>query len=259
MPDQTPAKWAPARAASSSWISPSPPSDGGEGWGEEVRFYWFPLSSVLSPLVPREERMESFMQPRLAAMNSALRVRGLAVADLAFAESVRALAGWNQTLDDWRRFLAADPEGCFLAEWNGAPAGTATTTVYAPELAWIGMVLVHPDYRRRGIARALLVRSIEYLRGRGARCIKLDATPLGKQVYDELGFKDEWTLTRWECAKLQPLPSEHDPRVRGWREADARDIEPFDAQAFGVCRVGIVQALARQSRCALALEDERGS
>src|SRR5713226_8824763 len=63
MPDQTPAKWAPARAASSSWISPSPPSDGGEGWGEEVRFYWFPLSSVLSPLVPRGERMESLMQP----------------------------------------------------------------------------------------------------------------------------------------------------------------------------------------------------
>src|SRR5260221_11382339 len=56
-----------ARAASSSWISPSPPSDGGEGWGEEVRFYWFPLSSVLSPLVPRGERMESLMQPcRLA-------------------------------------------------------------------------------------------------------------------------------------------------------------------------------------------------
>ena len=52
-----------ARAASSSWISPSPPSDGGEGWGAEGRFYWFPLSSVLSPLVPRGERMESLMQP----------------------------------------------------------------------------------------------------------------------------------------------------------------------------------------------------
>jgi hypothetical protein len=45
-----------ARAASSSWISPSPPSDGGEGWGEEERFYWFPLSPALSPLVPRGER-----------------------------------------------------------------------------------------------------------------------------------------------------------------------------------------------------------
>src|SRR5260370_33752741 len=192
-------------------------------------------------------------------MNSPLRVRGLTVADLAFAASVRALAGWNQTLDDWRRFLAADPEGCFLAEWNGAPAGTATTTFYAPELAWLGMVLVHHEYRRRGIARALLERCIEYLRGRGGRGIKLEDTPLGKQVYDELGFKDEWTLTRWECAKLQPLPSAPDPRVRGWRESDARNMEPFDAEAFGVCREGIVPALARQSRCAWALEDERGS
>jgi len=52
------------RAASSSSVSPSPPSDGGEGRGEEEPFYWFPLSSVLSPLVPRGERMESLMQPR---------------------------------------------------------------------------------------------------------------------------------------------------------------------------------------------------
>src|SRR6266851_3309531 len=51
------------RAASCSSISLSPPPDGGEGWGEEVRFYWFPLSSVLSPLVPRGERMENLMQP----------------------------------------------------------------------------------------------------------------------------------------------------------------------------------------------------
>ena len=34
----------PCGAASSSLISPSLPSDGGEGWGEEVRPYWFPLS-----------------------------------------------------------------------------------------------------------------------------------------------------------------------------------------------------------------------
>src|SRR5260370_30871263 len=43
------------RTASSSWISPSPPSDGGEGWGEEARFYWFPLSSVLPPRSSRGE------------------------------------------------------------------------------------------------------------------------------------------------------------------------------------------------------------
>src|SRR5260370_31914714 len=55
-------------AASRSWISPSPPSEGGEGWGEEERFYWFPLSSVLSPLVPHGERMGSLMQPCVLAV-----------------------------------------------------------------------------------------------------------------------------------------------------------------------------------------------
>src|SRR5215510_8173248 len=122
-------------------------------------------------------------------MNPSLHVRCLTQADLPFADSVRATAGWNQTRRDWERFLALEPNGCFLAEWNGAPAGTATTTVYGTELAWIGMVLVHPDYRRRGIGRALLEHCIEHLREREVRCIKLDATPAGKKVYDGLGFK----------------------------------------------------------------------
>ena len=166
-------------------------------------------------------------------MNSSLRLRLLTRADLAFADSIRALAGWNQTTDDWQRFLTIEPDGCFLAEWNGAPAGTATTTVYGPELAWIGMVLVHPDFRRRGIGRALLQRCIEYLRVRGVRCLKLDATPLGKKVYDDLGFKDEWTLTRWECAKCRPRPTVFDSRIRTWRNSDARGIDRLDSAVFG--------------------------
>ena len=192
-------------------------------------------------------------------MNSSLRLRLLTRADLPFADSVRALACWNQTLDDWQRFLATEPGGCFLAEWNGAPAGTATTTVYGPDLAWIGMMLVHPEYRRRGIGRALLQRCIEHLRGRGVRCIKLDATPLGKKVYDELGFKDEWTLTRWECARCHPRPTTFDSRIRIWRDSDARSIEPLDSEAFGVTRNKIVRALAQQSRSALVLESQSGS
>jgi len=38
-------------------FSPSPPSDGGEGRGEEAHHeFKIPLSSILSPLVPRGER-----------------------------------------------------------------------------------------------------------------------------------------------------------------------------------------------------------
>ena len=187
-------------------------------------------------------------------INSPLRLRLMTRGDLPFADSVRALAGWNQTPADWERFLATEPSGCFLAEWNGASAGTATTTFYGADLAWIGMVLVHPEYRRRGIGRALLATCVEHLREHGARCLKLDATPLGKKVYDDLGFKDEWTLTRWVCriAPAQTTAQEHG--LRTWRATDADAVESLDVSAFGVSRQGLLLSLAQQSRCALVLE-----
>jgi len=189
-------------------------------------------------------------------MNASLRLRLLASEDLPFADSVRKLAAWNQTLADWERFLASAPDGCFLAEWNGAPAGTATTIVYSQALAWIGMVLVHPNFRRRGIGRALLERCIEHLREHGVRCIKLDATPLGKKVYDDLGFHDEWTLTRWErdaagSPKLEPTPG-----IRDCRDADT--IESLDVAAFGASRRKALEPLMSQAPRALISEAEGG-
>jgi GNAT superfamily N-acetyltransferase len=53
------------------------------------------------------------------------------------------------------------------------PAGTATTIGYGTDLAWIGMVLVHPDHRRHGVGRALLAHCIAFLRERRIRSIKL--------------------------------------------------------------------------------------
>ena len=191
-------------------------------------------------------------------MNPSLRVRLLTRADLPFADSVRSLAGWNQTGADWERFLTTEPNGCYLAEWAGAPAGTATTTVYGPKLAWIGMVLVHPDYRRRGIGRALLQHCVEYLRSRGVLCLKLDATPLGKTVYDGLGFQAEWTLARWSGVPLIARPRPPGPPLRPWQSTDKLLVDPLDAAAFGVSRRRILPALVEQSVSALVSESKPG-
>jgi len=194
-------------------------------------------------------------------MSPRLRLRLLTPEDLGFADSVRALAGWNQTLEDWRRFLATEPTGCFLAEWDGIPAGTATTTVYGPELAWIGMVLVHPDYRRRGIGRALLEHCLEHLRRQGVRSIKLDATPEGRLVYEQLGFRDEWSLRRWASpGNARNTIISTQPRwIRSWRESDAASIEALDVAAFGISRGNLLARLARQSTVALVVEPPRQS
>jgi GNAT superfamily N-acetyltransferase len=119
------------------------------------------------------------------------------IADIPDALQLCRSAGWNQLEQDWVRLLEYEPDGCFAAEVDGKLVGTVTTTCYGTELAWIGMMLVDPDFRRRGIATSLMNRSLEYLAHRAIRCIKLDATPEGSHVYERLGFRTEWTMRRW--------------------------------------------------------------
>ena len=82
-------------------------------------------------------------------------------------------------------------------EDDGKIVGTAATLSYENRFAWIGMVLVDPDYRNRGIGTSLLQRTIEYLDAAGIPTLKLDATPAGKPLYEKLGFVSEYEIDRW--------------------------------------------------------------
>ncbi len=109
------------------------------------------------------------------------------------------------------------------------------------------MVLVHPDARRRGIGRALLEHCIEFLKPRVA-CIKLDATPLGKTLYDTLGFKDEWTLRRWETSHVELPANPMKYHVERWSDADdTTAMQALDRTAFGVNRWQMVLRTKYQS------------
>ena len=109
---------------------------------------------------------------------------------------LKEAAGWNQTEADWRRLVKLEPDGCFAAIENDQLVGTTTTTTYEDDLAWIGMVLVDPQHRRRGIATRLIETALAYLDGKVA-VVKLDATAEGEPVYEKFGFKTESLVERW--------------------------------------------------------------
>lgn len=124
-------------------------------------------------------------------------VRLLRHADIPSAMRLKQAAGWNQTEEDWRRILELEPEGCFGIEREGRLVATATAICYGRELAWIGMVLTDPAFRGQGLASQLMRRTLEFLDGREVTCVKLDATDMGRGVYQKFGFVDECPLERW--------------------------------------------------------------
>jgi GNAT superfamily N-acetyltransferase len=179
-------------------------------------------------------------------------LRLLKADDLAEADGLRRLAGWNQTLEDWRRLLSLEPKGCFCAVLGGKIVGTVTTTTYGNALAWIGMMLVHPHQRGRGIGTRLMHQAVEYLSERGVRCIKLDATPAGRPLYEKLGFVPECTLTRCQRETNSPAIMENELHAtRDLRRADWQAIEPLDTAVIGAPRAHALREISADSLAAL--------
>jgi GNAT superfamily N-acetyltransferase len=126
-----------------------------------------------------------------------IRLRRMTGDDVPLGMRLKDQAGWNQTEADWRRFLTLEPEGCFVAELDGRAVGTTTACLF-DNVGWIAMVLVDEPARHRGIGTRLVRHALEYLDCRGARTVRLDATALGRPVYERLGFVAEYELARWE-------------------------------------------------------------
>jgi len=183
-------------------------------------------------------------------------LRAMTAADVAGGLELCRLAGWNQVAADWQRLLDLEPEGVFVAQEDGRLCATASVVSYGTRTGWIGMILVHPDFRRRGIGSALMRRCIETLQSRGVESIKVDATDQGRQVYLKLGFADERPIWRW--AGTKPPGGEPDPSLRSIGDGDWEAIGRCDAAAFGADRSGLLKHLAGQGPSAIVTGGEAG-
>jgi GNAT superfamily N-acetyltransferase len=189
-------------------------------------------------------------------------IRVLALEDLASAFALSSTAGWNQRLDDWRMLLALAPAGSFAALVEGRVVGTAIAVDY-DGFAWIAMMLVEPAYRGRGLGRRLLEAAMASVPSE--RPIRLDATPMGRPLYQGYGFEDEVMLTRHVADGSTRLRTSrphgfalHD--VRPLTQADLPAVAAHDAQVFGGNRRAVLEwAIDGTPHYARILEGNRGS
>jgi GNAT superfamily N-acetyltransferase len=162
-------------------------------------------------------------------------------------------AGWNQNAADWRLMLELGT-GWGLVRPDGALVASTLVLPYGGRFAWVSMVLVRPDERRKGHASRLLRSALAELEARKLTPV-LDATPAGREVYAREGFRDTWGFGRLALrapGRGSPFPP---PGVRPIIEADWPAILALDAQAFGASRARLLGALAlRLPEAALAAE-----
>lgn len=188
-----------------------------------------------------------------------VREHELGEAHIAGAMALSRAANWNQNEADWRMMLRLG-KGFGLSAADGGLVASIVVLPYEAAFAWMSMVLVSPEHRRRGYASRMLRRALDYLQSRGLSAV-LDATPAGHEVYVQEGLRDTWGFQRYSLPESRPVSGALDVaglEVRCCADGDWPQILALDLPAFGASREPLLRALAARLPAA-ALVAGRGN
>jgi GNAT superfamily N-acetyltransferase len=104
-------------------------------------------------------------------------------------------AGDRDNLLAHPEYLILGPEGLaegrmYVAEEDDSVVGFATWAARPGGTIELEDLFVDPDWRRRGIATALVSYVVDVLRARGVRCLEVTANPHAHGFYSAAGFID---------------------------------------------------------------------
>ncbi|MBB3179777.1 GNAT family N-acetyltransferase [Variovorax sp. Sphag1AA] len=121
-------------------------------------------------------------------------IRTLRSDEIQLAIDAAALEGWNPGLHDARCFHAADANGFLVAEHDGLPVGFISAVSYAGQFGFIGLYIVAPTWRGRGIGMQLWKAGMGRLKG---QVVGLDGVPAQQDNYRRSGFELAWNNARF--------------------------------------------------------------
>lgn len=164
-------------------------------------------------------------------------IRRMTASDIPAAMTLKEAAGWNQVPEDWLGYLKLEPSGCFVGLVSDEVVASGTALSYDSQFGWIGMILVSPEFRRRGYATRIMETSLDYLESKACLTQRLDATEAGAQVYQKFGFTQEAIVERWVRPARAALSGlEGDIQSSSITDRQIAEVCSWDAEAFGASR-----------------------
>ncbi|WP_329219031.1 GNAT family N-acetyltransferase [Streptomyces sp. NBC_01485] len=186
---------------------------------------------------------------------TALPIRRLTHRDLTACADLSEDRGWPREEHKWGLLLSAG-QGYGIDDPDGGLVSACVVTEYGPHgsptLGAIGMVLVAERHARQGIGRRLMRHIVALM---GTTPLSLHATPNGRPLYEELGFK---TTGRAEMMRGHFTPGEPTSGI-ATRAATARDLTSIlrlDEEVFGTDRTHVITRLPAFGDQLRVAEDE---
>jgi GNAT superfamily N-acetyltransferase len=128
-------------------------------------------------------------------------------------------AGW---IARTRKFVATDPDGCWVAEGGDGVLGFATS--FRREDVWcLATFAVRPGHQGAGIGSRLLAAALAYGEGCGRRMLAASDDPAATRSYHRAGFRLHPQLTLTGAVDRAALPA-----VTGLRDGVPDDLAWMD-------------------------------
>lgn len=180
------------------------------------RAYTKPLHVIL----PRR------IHERIVMQKNKVTIRTMPREEVDIAIDWAAEEGWNPGIYDSDSFFAADPNGFFLAELDGEPAGCISAVAYDDTFGFLGFYIVRKDLRNQGIGMKLWEAALEYM---GSRTIGGDGVVSMLEKYAQSGFRIAHYNARYEGVGTE---SESESRLSDTRALPFSELVRYDRRFF---------------------------
>ncbi|MFJ8110192.1 GNAT family N-acetyltransferase [Streptomyces sp. NPDC096132] len=173
---------------------------------------------------------------------AALPIRRLTHRDLTACADLSEDRGWPREERKWGLLLSAG-KGYGIDDPAGGLVSACVVTEYGPadrpDLGAVGMVLVAERHARQGVGRRLMEHVVSAM---GPTPLTLHATPNGRPLYEELGFK---ATGRAEMVSghFTPDGTPSDIATRAATAEDLPSILRLDEEVFGTDRTHMITRL----------------
>ncbi len=168
-------------------------------------------------------------------------LRKMTRAEVEIAEEWAAKEGWNPGNFDADCFYSTDPDGFFIAERKGLPAGCIFAVKYGESFGFLGCYLVRPEFRGKGLGTLIWNAALESM---GNRNIGLDAVLSQEENYRRSGFKRAYLNLRFQGTGTDygSMPRE----VVSLSKVPFEDIARYDSELFPAPRPRFLQSWINQ-------------